>query len=92
MIVAIPSSSFQTFLINDLAIFSKGGDFMERLESPRPVTPKLESVNPAKAVVEDASNPPTHPLRRGGWLRSVTDPVLRGTEELAMVTGRVEKV
>lgn len=48
--------------------------------------------SPVQAVVEDGSNPPTHPLRIGGWLRCVTDPVLRGAEELAIATGREEKL
>lgn len=70
-----------------LPLAEKGGDFMVETNAET-----SDRVNPDKASVEDGRNPSTHPMRRGGWLRQGTDPVLRGVEELAMVTGRVERV
>ena len=62
---------------------------MVRVENP--VTSMVAEGGPLKpGIVENGSNPSTHPLRRGAWLRPFTDPTLRGVEEGAMATGRVE--
>lgn len=50
-----------------------------------------QAISPDQGRIEDGSNPPTHPLRKGGWVRS-NDPVWRGAEELAMATGREEVI
>ena len=50
------------------------------------------SLNPTHGIVENGSNPSTHPLRRGGWTRSMVDPTLRSAEEFTVTTGREEVV
>lgn len=52
--------------------------------------PAMPGTNP-EGRVSDERHPSTHPLRKGRT-RFETDPTLRGAEELAMVTGRIERL
>ena len=72
-----------TSLVLTINNFPKGGDFMAGLEQG--------VVTPTQAVVENGRSPITHPLRSDRIAPDViSDPVWRGSEELAMTTGRVE--
>lgn len=85
--------------------YPKGGDFMGIEQRPAiqsaievmewegaPLPGVLNpTINPDQGRVINEMHPDSHPLV-SGKRASVTDPILRGVEETAMVTGRVEKL